>query len=100
MAAQNINGKASVIPFPGLKESVPEVAAASSAPDNSANGWGFLRRWAARAAFRRDLQRLLKANPHLVRDIGLDETLARWEATLPFWQDGQLRPGEIRLPAA
>lgn len=99
MATRYINDDVSVIPFPGLKERAPEAARGPNAPDGGVSGAGLLQRWAARTAFRRDLRRLLKASPHLVRDIGLDETLVRREVTLPFWQDGQLRPGTIRLPA-
>ncbi len=99
MAVRYINDDVSVIPFPALKERGPQVVGGPGVPDGGASGAGLLQRWMARTALRRDLRRLLKASPHLVRDIGLDETLVRREVTLPFWQDGPLPPGTIRLPA-
>ena len=45
-----------------------------------------LQSWQARAAYRRDLARLLAAGPHLVRDLGLDAADARAEIDKPFWR--------------
>ena len=42
--------------------------------------------WRRRAAFRADLRRLLKAGPHLARDVGLDPEDAHREAAKPFWR--------------
>lgn len=42
--------------------------------------------WRARLAYRRQLARLGRAGPHLLRDIGLDEAEARAQVGKPFWR--------------
>lgn len=42
--------------------------------------------WVRRLKFRRDLQRLAKAGPHLLKDIGLDRHAGESEAAKPFWR--------------
>lgn len=42
--------------------------------------------WNQRKRFRRDLERMSKANPHLIEDIGLTRRQAEAEIAKPFWQ--------------
>ncbi|HEV7255261.1 MAG TPA: DUF1127 domain-containing protein [Mesorhizobium sp.] len=42
--------------------------------------------WNERKRFRRDLEQMSKANPHLIDDIGLTRQQAEAEIAKPFWQ--------------
>lgn len=42
--------------------------------------------WDERKRFRRELERMSKANPHLIDDIGLTRRQAEAEIAKPFWQ--------------
>ncbi|NWL76967.1 hypothetical protein DM872_08900 [Pseudomonas taiwanensis] len=43
--------------------------------------------WEARKRFRGELERMTKANPHLIADIGLTRHQAEAEIAKPFWQE-------------
>ena len=42
--------------------------------------------WRKRRCFRRDLEEMAKANPHLIADIGLKRWQVEAELAKPFWQ--------------
>ncbi|WP_413991055.1 DUF1127 domain-containing protein [Labrys okinawensis] len=42
--------------------------------------------WRERARFRRGLEDISKANPHMIDDIGLKRWQAEAEIAKPFWQ--------------
>ncbi len=84
---------AEVISFPEGSMARNGAAGPCGAPGSLADrAAGLLRR----RAFRRELTRLLEASPHLIRDIGLDESAVRREVQLPFWRQGPLVPGSLR----
>ncbi|AYF86529.1 DUF1127 domain-containing protein [Pseudomonas sp. JS3066] len=43
--------------------------------------------WSERKRFRLELERMAKANPHLIEDIGLTRRQAEREIAKPFWQE-------------
>ncbi len=43
--------------------------------------------WKARSRFRGELERMTKAHPHLIADIGLTRHQAEAEIAKPFWQE-------------
>ena len=43
--------------------------------------------WRERTRLRRHLERMSKANPHLIDDIGLTRRQVEAEIAKPFWQD-------------
>ncbi|MFC2248050.1 DUF1127 domain-containing protein [Labrys portucalensis] len=42
--------------------------------------------WRKRIYFRRDLEAMAKANPHLIDDIGMKKWQVEAEIAKPFWQ--------------
>lgn len=48
---------------------------------------GLIEAWEERARFRWDLEQMVKANPHLIDDIGLTRRQAEAEIAKPFWQE-------------
>ena len=42
--------------------------------------------WRKRTGFRKDLEEMAKANPHLIDDIGLKRWQVEAELAKPFWQ--------------
>lgn len=47
---------------------------------------GMVTIWRQRIYFRRDLEEMAKANPHLIEDIGMKKWQVEEEIAKPFWQ--------------
>ena len=47
---------------------------------------GLIATWRKRRCFRRDLEEMAKANPHLIDDIGMKRWQVEAELAKPFWE--------------